>query len=215
MVDRTQLERGQTALRKLNEDGLINAFVDFVTGESVRGRDAAILSQAMGYHLDNEGTLLHHHNTSLQHAAAVIAFFEQLEPLTFRIPFNMRTGIVIKLLKAPYYELLSIETDSKIDGSVYRSFYDVLPIVQDRYCITEEQIYYLIHCYSQSLNVSLAMHDFTTRAPENSLGFRFDECFFEKYPLDPKRITDQLLYQLAKKQKVATSEFMILHKATR
>ena len=215
MVDREQLELGRQNFLLLKEAGLIDAFISFSTGSSVSKEDATALSKIMGYRMDASGGLHHHHETALGHASLWIGFVEQLEASAFKIPFDDNTGIVLKTLSPPYYELLSIEAERMIEESITEPFYEVLPVIGECYCMSEEQIYYLLHCFVQSLDVGLALHDFTQGASKNGLGFKFDERFLAAHSLDPESINDRMLYFLAKAQKVTTSEFTTLYEATR
>lgn len=207
------VERGWNALETLEEEGLIDAFIEAAACERVDGEPAQHLAKAFGYGLDESGVLVHTHRSSLAHAAAAVTLFETLEPMIFKLPFYHDAGLLLRLYRAPYFELLRIETHVEIGDEIMASLFKVLPQIDRRICITEAQLYALLEQFQQSLDIGLALHDFAFKAPGTGMGFHYGESFFQKHPLNPQYPAHQMLYWLAREQKISTLEFSILYGA--
>lgn len=208
---REAIERGWRAISAIEKQGLLDAFIEAAALESVKGEPAAALADLIGYTLDERGVLQHTHRSAITHAAASVSLFEVLEPMVFKTPFYEDAGLVLRLHRAPYFELVRIETHTPIDAQITSEFYKILPEVDRRICITEEQIYGLMATFSRALDIGLALHDFAFAAARNGYSFHYDEAFFQRHPLNPEDLRHQLLYSLAKEQKIATSEFSTLY----
>lgn len=206
-----QVERGLRAIVAIDREGLTDAFIDAMAHERVSRDEAERLASLLGYALDEEMGVRHVPQSAVAHAAAAVALLENLQPLPVKLPFEKDEGIVVQLAEAPFFTLERIEAHIPIDQSILDDFHAALPVRHGRYCITEQQIYWLMHYYAQSRNAALALHDFAFRAAANGQSYHYSDSFFQKHPLDPANPADAMLYALASEQRLTSSEFSTIY----
>lgn len=209
-----EVERGWSGITTIEQEGLLDAFIEAVALDHVEGEAALRLSEIIGYRLDEDGAVSHTARSCVAHAAATMTLAETLEPFVFKVPFSDTEGVLLELYRAPFYTLRQIESAFPVAAEIAESFYRVLPVIDGGYCISEAQMLNLCGHYARTEDTALSLHDFAFKAEGAGLSFHYDKGFFNRYLLDPERDIHRMLYALAAEQRISTTEFATLYGAS-